>query len=124
VVDSLFERWAIIPFWPNYEASSDGRIRNRTSGRIVKQWPKTPCRGWDTPYWCVSLTLPRDQRAGRKKRNKSMHVHRLVCAAFHGPADEGEDAHHKNEDWKDNSADNLEWRPGAEHRAEHNRRAA
>jgi hypothetical protein len=36
-------------------------------------------------------------------------VHRMVCAAFHGPGPDGYQAAHSNGDPWDNRADNLRW---------------
>lgn len=39
------------------------------------------------------------------------YVHRLVCEAFHGPCPKGYECDHKDEDTRNNRADNLRWIP-------------
>jgi hypothetical protein len=65
------ETWLPIPLFPNYDASSLGRIRNRLRNRIIK------ARRSHTGYMVVNL-----RRSGK---SFSCYVHRLVCSAFHGP---------------------------------------
>ena len=44
----------------------------------------------------------------KKKRNVLKYIHRLVCAAFHGPA-KGRHCNHLDNDPQNNIADNLSW---------------
>jgi hypothetical protein len=114
------EGWADIPGWSNYQASSEGRIRRKDTGRIVTQWRKSANKGrpYDVPYWSVSLTLPREGRIPGRKRNRSMHVHRLVCLAFRGEPPFGRwDAHHVDEDHDNNREGNIQWEASNSHRA-------
>ncbi len=66
------EVWKVIPSVPDYEASSEGRIRNVKTGRIMKV--RKNSKGY------LQLNL-------RESKNvqKKYEVHRLVCEAFHGP---------------------------------------
>jgi hypothetical protein len=91
------EEWRPIPNENSYEASSAGRIRNIKTGRILKQWPMQ----------CNSKAYIRCSLG----RNRKGWVHRLVCAAFHGPPPSGQNyaCHVPNSDPADNRACNLAW---------------
>lgn len=69
------EVWRPIPDFPKYEASSLGRIRSLLFDRI--RILKTDNRITNTGYETVSIR--------RSSGKRSMLVHRLVAAAFHGP---------------------------------------
>jgi hypothetical protein len=84
------ETWRPIPSWPNYEASSLGRIRNARTLRVL-----TPFLDRDRRY---AVELP-----GRSKRR----VHLLVAETFHGPRPEGLLTRHLNDDRLDNRPENL-----------------
>jgi hypothetical protein len=64
----MTEEWRVIPSFPAYEASSEGRVRSQF--RVLKQ------QLTDDGYWQVTLY-------GAGKFTKG--VHTLVCEAFHGP---------------------------------------
>lgn len=102
---------AVLALCPGYEGlycvSSDGdvirqgRARGASVGLTLK--PAVDGRG----YANVCLW-----RGGKQKSEK---VHRLVCAAFHGPAPTGRGhVNHKNGVKTDNRAANLEWVSAAE----------
>lgn len=82
--------WRPISLNEKYEISSEGRVRNRKTGRILK-----PSCG---RYAMVCLGY--DKRAL---------VHRLVAQAFCEKAEGANQVNHKNGDRLDNRADNLEW---------------
>jgi hypothetical protein len=91
------ERWAPIEgFEGRYEVSDQGRVRNVTSGRLLKGPPNS--RG----YCHVGLArLP--------VKPKIMKVHRLVALAFL-PNPEGlAEVNHKDLDRRHNAVTNLEW---------------
>lgn len=91
------ETWAIAPNFPHYEASNLGRIRRISTGRILNQRVHQG-------YARVSILV---EDSGIYKE---IGVHRLVCAAFHGPAPEGKPwVNHKDGHKSQNSPDNLEW---------------
>jgi hypothetical protein len=96
------EEWRDILGHPNYQASSEGRIRNKTRGNILK--PKrspSSCR----VYWKVDLGKSRkDKKENNKKRNQ--YIHRLVSLAFFNTA--GEQVDHKTRDTSINRAEDLE----------------
>lgn len=88
------EAWRPIPSAPGYEASTLGRIRNASTGRVLRDQRNT--RGY------------RKVHLGREQQNRL--VHRLVCEAFHGPAPTGgEHADHIDFDRTNNRPDNLRW---------------
>lgn len=96
------EIWKDIPGHINYQASSEGRIRNKTKGNILK--PKrspSSCR----VYWKVDLgKASKDKKLNKKKRNQ--YIHRLVALAFFNTA--GEQVDHKTRDTSCNRAEDLE----------------
>jgi hypothetical protein len=95
------EEWRDIPEWPGYQASSHGRIRS------FKRWPKgriaKQCADIRTGYKRVNLRSP-------DGNNRAVKVHRLICAAFHGPSptDKPEVAH-RDGTRDNNQPDNLRW---------------
>ena len=103
------EIWKPIPGWPNYEASSQGRIRSlgweqwnqlaqtysHHKGRVLKQNLSKD------GYWLVWLT--------HEQTGKTLQAHRLICAAFHGKPFEGAECCHANDCRTDNRAENLSW---------------
>ena len=103
--------WKQIPNWEGvYEASSDGEIRSMTrqilSGPYMAQstrYGKRLRQHYSKDgYKLVSLTRP-------SEKSKTTQVHRLVCAAFHGPAPDGAECCHANDVRDDNRAKNLSW---------------
>lgn len=101
--------WRIIPSWPEYEASSDGKIRRKATGHILKS-----CRRKKGQYEEVSLW--------RNNRGLTCKVHRLVCEAFHGPPpDKTMDAAHHNGVRYDNEYCNLAWKTRKENEADKKR---
>jgi hypothetical protein len=88
------ETWARIPSWPDYEASTAGRIR-RIGGR-----PLTPCPN-SNGYLVV--TVSRDGGATAR----TQYVHRLVAAAHLGDI-AGRVVHHVNSCRQDARLINLE----------------
>lgn len=96
IVDPMTS-WKTIPGFPEHEASDDGQIRRSPTdshwraGRLLTQ--QIDGKG----YAYVSLD-------GRKQA-----VHRLVCAAFNGPAPAGALCRHLNDDKTLNRPENLAW---------------
>ena len=108
------EKWRDIPGWEGlYQASSKGQIRSlprKVSGvdAIGREW---------TRRYPGKLLIQRDLGLGyltvclsKDAAYQNYYVHRLVCAAFHGPVPEGHrDAAHWNNKRKDNRPENLRW---------------
>lgn len=95
------EEWRGVPTWPEYEASSMGRVRRvkasrgTRAGKILKQ---RLCDG----YFKVSLS--------RNAQPVSEWVHRLVALAFHGvPVDPSHEVCHNDNDGTNNQYRNLRW---------------
>ena len=95
----LSEIWKDIPGFNNYQASSLGRIRNR-SGRIMRPWitGKNKC-GYER-------ICP---RADRFSACRGMYIHDLVSLAFIGSKPVGYEVNHKNGKRLDNRSSNLEY---------------
>ena len=86
----LSEHYIMLLDYQNYEVSSWGNIRNRTTGRILKQYVNS--RG----YLCVCID-------GTKK------VHRLVASAFLNNPGNKKCVDHKNRDKLNNNIINLRY---------------
>ncbi len=98
------EMWKSIPGYEGlYEASSLGRIRS------VLAHPKgrTPALHVLTPSLHANGYLNVGLR--RNGQRKVIGVHRLVCAAFHGAPEAGQEARHRDNDPGNNAASNLRW---------------
>lgn len=120
------EVWMVIPGWPEYEASSLGRIRlavERPNGRHKHGYSR----------WRKGTILSQRLRSRRKARTLyafvklrrgpysqvERPVHRLVCLAFHGePPSQKHHAAHQNCNSIDNSSLNLRWATPAENVAD------
>lgn len=88
----MVEKWIIINGEPNYEVSNLGRIRNKTTGKILAQ-NKTPT----SQRWYVKI------------HQKSYNVARLVAIAFIPLIEGKEYVNHIDGDKLNNRVDNLEW---------------
>lgn len=106
------EEWRTVEENHNYEISDYGNVRHvERRERVLK-----PCRS-HKGYMLVALSL---NGVGKTRK-----VHRLVCAAFHGPAPDGQShVDHINYDRADNRADNLRWVSRAENNAHSQHRQA
>lgn len=85
-----------IPHYPNYEVSSEGVVRNKTTGNNMK-WIDN-----GKGYKVVKL-YNQDTPKGRLCL-----VHRLVMSSFL-PTEEKKDVNHKDGNKANNSLNNLEW---------------
>lgn len=81
----------------NYEVSSDGRIRNVTNGRILKQ--KIRSNGY------ADITVSLESRESKK----TFRVHRIVAQVFLPNPDNLPQINHKDGNKLNNSISNLEW---------------
>jgi|SRR5579883_186103 hypothetical protein len=101
------ELWRDIPGFPDYYASTLGRIKSRPGGRrkggILKPYAH-PGTGY------MQLNLYRDGVAYPRM------IHFLVAITFLGPRPSRMEINHKNGDKHDNELDNLEYVTGIENR--------
>lgn len=81
---------------PHYEVSDQGRIRRKSTQRIVDSWPN------EKGYYRIRL-----RRADG--RFQSFRVHRLVAIAFIDNPDNKPEVDHINSIKSDNCARNLRW---------------
>lgn len=91
------ERWKAIPGFDGYEASSDGRIRNR-DGREIQQYLND-----HDHIGRYTVTI---YKYGHQT---TQFVHRLVLLAFVGKPCDGEEGCHRNGVKTDNRVANLRW---------------
>lgn len=94
------EIWKTIIEYPNYEVSSEGRIRNTKTGRVLK-FGKTK-----TGY--LQVVLYKDRKA------KYFKVHRLVASIFIPNPENKPQVNHINGIKTDNRVENLEWSTNSE----------
>jgi hypothetical protein len=91
-----------IPGYSPYYASDDGRVWR--DGRPRSSRPHR------NDYLMVTLSI--------RGRQFTRYIHRLVCAAFHGPCPSGMECRHLNNDRQDNRPENLEWATRADNLAD------
>lgn len=91
------EEWRRVPRFPNYEASSLGRVRNVYRGRIYIKEGKVRRHG----YLIVKVFLD------GKDYYPPLHV--LVLEAFRGPCPKGKEGSHLDGNRMNCRLDNLEW---------------
>lgn len=89
------EIWKTIEGFENYEVSTEGEVRNKNTGRVLKQWLN------ENGYFQVVLCLN-----GKKTVKR---VHRLVAEAFIPNPDNNPQVNHIDEDKTDNLVENLNW---------------
>ena len=87
--------WKDIKGFDNYEVSTEGQVRNITTGHILK--PRDNGRG----YLEVGL------HTNKKRTHK--YIHRLVAEAFIPNPNNKPEVNHIDEDKTNNSVNNLEW---------------
>jgi hypothetical protein len=88
--------WRVIPGWDRYEASEDGQVRNRETGRLMKQ------------HASGSMGYPAIRLSYGGGKNKIKRVHRLVWAAFNTEIPDGMEIDHLDSDVCNNHRGNLE----------------
>lgn len=96
---ALLEGWRCIPSHPGYQAHFDGRIRNGTTGRVLKPQPAR-VRNGEARYTKVHLGA-----------TTQVGVHILVCEAWHGtkPVGMPQVVDHVDNRGTRNTASNLRW---------------
>jgi hypothetical protein len=96
VVEEIIELWKEIPDHPNYEASTDGRIRNKKTQKVL----------------VTSLSRNRGGAGYRKinlgSKAYNLLVHRLIGITFLGFVENAQ-IDHINGDGSDNRLVNLRW---------------
>lgn len=110
-LDMEGEIWVDTLEFPDYyEVSNLGRVRRKAN---------SPCRYKDakvlrqkvqrvaTPY--LQVTLKNERLSEVRRGAKTVYVHSLVCAAFHGPRPEGLQCCHNDGNPQNNRPENLRW---------------
>lgn len=87
--------WKTLDFNPKYEVSSEGHVRIKETGYVLKEW--TDKDGY------LSCTLSLN---GEKKKWR---VHRLIATAFIPNPNNKPEINHINSIRNDNRVENLEW---------------
>ena len=87
--------WGVITDFPNYEVSTDGQVRNKKTGRVLK--PRTDGRGY------LNVGLYKDNKGHTKK------IHRIVGLTFLPNPDGKQEIDHINRTPTDNRLENLRW---------------
>lgn len=101
--------WRPIPDC-DYEASDEGQIRRSIPAKRKRVYPIT---GFTAPTGYVMACL---QINGKQK---NVLVHRMVCAAFHGPQPSPDhEVAHRTGKRGDNRQENLRWATPAENNAD------
>ena len=89
------EKWIDVPTHSNYRVSSEGRIMNKKTGRVLKQCDN------NSGYLTLNLY---------EKGNKTtIGAHRVVAEAFWGCDDETKEVDHIDGNKHNNRPENLEW---------------
>lgn len=89
------ERWLSIKGFPSYEVSSEGRVKNSKTGRIMKINKNS--KGYD------QVCLRKDKQQYTKP------IHRLVADTFFDGEHDGYDVNHIDGNKTNNFIGNLEW---------------
>lgn len=93
------EMWRAVPGYPDYEVSSEGRVRSLKYGKV-----RMLALNLSLGYRQVLLSRPNPRSV------KNMKVHRLVALAFLGePPHDKDQVDHINGDKEDNRLENLRW---------------
>lgn len=90
--------WRVVPGFPDYDVSNDGRVRSRRRGGARILQPGVVRHG----YLQVQLFCETGKRV-------YFSVHHLVLLAFVGPRPAGMEVCHNNGKPNDNRIENLRW---------------
>lgn len=103
------EVWEPVPGWEGfYEVSSEGRVKSlarevKGKGGFPSSTPERICKPSPRSTGYVYVSLSRDGESATEP------IHRLVCLAFLGPPNPGEEVRHLNGVPYDNRSDNVAW---------------
>ena len=89
------EIWKTIEDYPNYEVSSFGTVKNKTTNKILK--PSLNCSGYNR----YTLT--------HNLKNKIVSAHRIVAETFIQNPENKPTVNHKDRNRINNNLENLEW---------------
>lgn len=89
------EEWRSISEYMNYQVSNIGRVRNATTGYILKQHLRK------NNYYQITLC--------KDKKSKTFYMHRFVAQEFIDNPEERPFVDHINRDTKRNCVNNLRW---------------
>lgn len=89
------ERWRNVENHPNYRISSEGRVKNKVTGKVLKG--KIDTYGYPQVVLCEN---------GVKQPAL---IHRLVAKAFVDGYDDDLQVNHIDGDKRNNNVENLEW---------------
>jgi len=92
--------WKDIKGFDNYEVSTDGQVRNKKTGKVLK--PRVNRGGY------LSVVLYSNGKAISK------YIHRLVAIAFIPNPENKPEVNHIDEDKTNNQVENLNWMTGKE----------
>ena len=92
------ENWKEIENYNNYEVSSFGRVRNKNTGRFLKQSNKGG-------YCSIGLS---------NIKTKTFSVHQLVAKSFISNPENKQQVNHKDKNGLNNNITNLEWNTSQE----------
>lgn len=114
-VESRGVRLCPIPGAMGYAAGSDGFVYSFLKQGTFGSRFSTSCRklrGHPVGRGYLHVTL-----CVRPGKSQTHRVHRLVCAAFHGPCPDGMECSHLNGNPSDNRPENLAWETRSENHA-------
>jgi hypothetical protein len=114
------EQWRAIDGFPDYEVSSEGRVRSGARG-VANRWgtltqrPARVLRPVLDSDGYLRVSLYRDRRLTQRP------IHHLVLEAFVGPRPSGTQTRHDDGNRKHNAAGNLNWGTPLENSADRTR---